>query len=165
MTAIHALGSVTAEAMVTAARTDGTRPARTMVQYARFLVVGIGNAVLDLGLLNLLTVLAPPHDQLKFAAENSVAVACALANSYFWNARWTFRGQGSGTLRQGVLFLAQGLLNLLLNDAVLLTVMTLMPAGHGLWLTLGVNVAKVSAMLVASTTSFTLLRAFVFRTR
>jgi putative flippase GtrA len=136
---------------------------RTLRQYIRFLVVGASNALIDLGLLNLLAALVPPHDALVFAGENSVAVACALLNSYVWNARWTFRGQGTGTARERALFFAQALLNLLLNTVVLLTVVALLPGGQGAWPALATTVAKVCAMVVASTTSFVLLRAVVFR--
>jgi putative flippase GtrA len=136
---------------------------RTLRQYTRFLVVGVSNALVDLGLLYLLASLVPPHDALVFAGENSVAVACALLNSYVWNARWTFRGQGNGTLRERALFSAQALLNLLLNNLVLLTVVALLPGGQGPWPALGTTIAKICAMVVASTTSFVLLRAVVFR--
>jgi putative flippase GtrA len=163
MAAIQALG---AERTAASARGGSGRVAqRTLRQYTRFLVVGVSNALVDLGLLNLLASLVPPHDALVFAGENSMAVACALLNSYMWNARWTFRGQGTGTPRERALFFAQALLNLLLNNVVLLTVVALLPRGQGLWPALATTFAKICAMGVASTTSFVLLRAVVFRAR
>ena len=126
MAAIQALG---AERTAASARGGSGRVAqRTLRQYTRFLVVGVSNALVDLGLLNLLASLVPPHDALVFAGENSMAVACALLNSYMWNARWTFRGQGTGTPRERALFFAQALLNLLLNNVVLLTVVVVVAA-------------------------------------
>jgi putative flippase GtrA len=163
MAAIQALPTNQAGESVVSSAVPVPYVRRALRQYVRFLVVGISNAIIDLGLLNLLTALKPPHDQLLFAVENSVAVACALINSYVWNARWTFHGQGTGTLRQRMLFFAQALMNLLLNNVVLLTVMGLLPAGQGLWLTVATSVAKLCAMLAASTMSFILLRAVVFR--
>ncbi len=165
MAAIHALdGDPVARAARLSVTTDAVAH-QTLRQYARFLVVGASNAVVDLGLLNLLAALRPPHDALLIAGENSMAVACALLNSYVWNARWTFHGQGSGTLRERALFFAQALLNLLLNNVVLLTVIALLPSGQGLWPMIATNIAKLVAMLVASTTSFIVLRAIVFRPR
>lgn len=161
MAAIHALPP--SHAAETPAREAASHTSRPLPQFVRFLVVGVSNSIIDLGLLNVLTTFAPPRGQLLFAAENSVAVACALINSYIWNARWTFHGQATGEPRQRVLFFAQALANLLLNNVVLLGVMALLPAGQGLWLTLATNVAKLCAMLVASSTSFFLLRAVVFR--
>jgi putative flippase GtrA len=163
--AIQALGSQPTDAAPPAAAAPVLAAGQTLRQYVRFLVVGASNAIVDLGLLNVLTALRPPHDALIFAGENSIAVACALINSYVWNARWTFRGQGTRTLRERALFFAQALLNLLLNNVVLLTVMGLLPGGQGVWPALATNIAKVCAMLAASTTSFILLHAVVFRSR
>lgn len=163
MAAIQALpAGHSAEPSGRAAPSHAGRP---LPQFVRFLVVGVSNSFIDLGLLNVLVALAPPHDQVLFAAENSVAVACALINSYIWNARWTFLGQATGEPRQRVLFFAQAVANLLLNNVVLLAVMALLPAGQGLWLGLAINVAKLCAMLVASSMSFFLLRVVVFRAR
>jgi putative flippase GtrA len=162
MAAIEAVATKRAD-ISAEARAAALKANHTVLQYARFLLVGVSNAVIDLGLLNVLTILAPPHDQLIFASENSLAVACALINSYIWNARWTFAAQGTGSLRERILFVAQAVLNLVLNNAVLLGVMALLPSGQGLWLALATNFAKLCAMVVASTVSFILLRAVVFR--
>jgi putative flippase GtrA len=165
MAAVQSLVTGTSEDAASAVAHAVPRASRTMPQYARFLVVGVSNAILDLGVLNVLAALAPPHDPVRFLAENSAAVACALVNSYVWNARWTFRGRGSGTLREGALFFAQALLNLLLNNAVLLATVSLMPVSLGLWPSVATNIAKVCAMLAASTMSFFVLRGVVFRGR
>ncbi len=132
-------------------------------KYAQFAVVGLGNAVVDIGVLNVLLLLLPTRSAIGLAAENSLAVALAIANSYYWNTRWTFRQEADRSLRQRVLFLIQSLLNIGLNDAVLLLAaaaasrIDLGPA----WLS--VNLSKGVAMFAASSMSFGAMRLFVFR--
>src|SRR3712207_4290311 len=50
-----------------------------------------GNALVDLGMLNLLLWLWPTGDSGMLALYNTVALLSANANSYFWNTMWTFR--------------------------------------------------------------------------
>ncbi len=136
-----------------------------LAQYARFLVVGAGNAIVDLGLLNLLLLLHPAGDDVTLVVDNTIAVAGALLNSYLWNPRWTFRSQVAHAPRQRVLFVAQGLLNLLISNLVLLAVVEVLPPVPSIWYGIANNGAKLVAMVAASTTSFVLLRTFVFRAR
>ena len=136
-----------------------------IAQYARFTVVGLSNAAVDLGVLNALLYLHPTHDPLILVADNSLAVALAILNSYLWNTRWTFRPLATGSARQRALFIAQAILNILLNNAVLLLMTSLLHPTQGTAYLVASNVAKLIAMLTASTTSFMLLRTVVFRRR
>lgn len=134
-------------------------------QYVRFLLVGLSNAVVDLGVLNALLYLRPTHDPVVLAVDNTIAVVLAILNSYLWNTRWTFRLSATGALRERALFVAQGVLNVVVNDAVLLAVAGVLQPTQGLWYLVASNVAKLIAMLTASTMSFILLRTIVFRRR
>lgn len=132
-------------------------------QYFQFATVGVLNAVVDLGILNLLLWLWPTTDPLGLTIENSLAVALAISNSYLWNSHWTFRREADGSWRQITLFLAQSLINIGINDAALL-----LTAGQVRHLHLGpawvtVNLSKGVAMAFASSASFLIMRLFVFR--
>jgi len=143
----------------------GGAPPRTGARYGRFLVVGFSNALVDLGVLNLLLVLYPTHAVLNLLADNTVAVALAILNSYLWNTRWTFRATATGGVRQRVLFGLQALLNIALNNLVLFSLSGLLPSTSGIGYLIGSNAVKLVAMFVASTASFVLLRTVVFRAR
>jgi len=141
------------------------REARTSPwrQYGEFLSVGLLNAAVDLGVLNLLLWLWPTTNSLGLTLENSLAVALAITNSYLWNSRWTFRRQADGSVRQIVLFVAQSVLNIGINDLALI-----LTAGQVRQLHLGpawvsLNLSKGVAMAFASSTSFLIMRRFVFR--
>lgn len=155
-------GNPTAVARAAPAR---SRPANPWRQYAQFAVVGLINAVVDLGILNLLFWIWPTVDPVGLTVENSLAVALAITNSYLWNSRWTFARQADGSFRQLFLFIGQSLLNIAINDLALL-----LTAGQVRQLHLGpawvsVNLSKGVAMAFASSTSFLIMRLVVFRSK
>ena len=134
---------------------SAARPRRSIVvQFLQFAVVGASNAVVDLGVLNLL---------LALLLDNSIAVALAILNSYLWNTRWTFRTDVTHQQRQRALFVAQALLNIAINNVVLLAVAGILPPAPTVSSLVLNNVAKLAAMFAASSTSFLLLRLVVFR--
>jgi glycosyltransferase involved in cell wall biosynthesis/putative flippase GtrA len=135
-------------------------------QFRRFALIGGSNALIDLGLFNLLLAVAPTRSATTIAAYNTVAVVAALANSYWCNSRWTFRHQPITQarrpwLRRG-LFVAQGALNLAINDAVVVAGTHLFRSTHLVGSALANNTSKVAALIVASTVSFVALRNVVF---
>ncbi|MGH9071347.1 MAG: GtrA family protein [Acidimicrobiales bacterium] len=138
-------------------------------QIARFVVVGGSNAVIDFALFEIFILVHPTRDPDTLVAYNTVAVICALANSYRWNRSWTFRGShasaGRALWRERLLFLAQSVLNLAVNDLALAGITVLLNRNHLLAhdTTAANNIAKFVGVLVASTTSFVAMRLVVFR--
>ena len=145
----------------------GTKLKKGGVRFSKFTVVGLSNAVVDLGILNLFLWLASTRDPSVLALYNGVALVLANVNSYFWNTRWTFRGRAKRRdRRQRVLFTMQALFNICVSNGLFfllvrpVLVYTEVPAY------LAGNVAKLVSIAVASTLSFFLMRYLVFsRTR
>lgn len=135
-------------------------------QFLSFIVVGLSNTTVDLGVFNLIYSLRPTANVNWLLAYNSIAVVLAIVNSYIWNTRWTFqkgaRLRGRGAWRQRILFVAQSLLNLLVNDVVVLFITPYLMAIHGLPPRLASNAAKGVAMIVASLVSFAAMRFLIF---
>ena len=75
----------------------------TSVKYAQFSLVGVSNALVDLGVLNLL-LLAPTRDPELLVGFNIVALVLTNANSYLWNTLWTFRHQARHDAKQVSMF-------------------------------------------------------------
>ena len=143
-----------------------SQPRSVLVQYIHFCTVGLSNAAVDLGVLNLLLYLHPTQSVWVLLLYNTVAVSLAILNSYFWNIRWTFRGLARKTPRERILFVAQALLNIATNNLVLLAMTgVLASVTDDLSAYLISNAAKLAAMVVASSTSFLILRTIVFRPR
>jgi putative flippase GtrA len=134
-----------------------------IAQYLRFSMVGLSNAIVDLGALNLLLALVPSRAPLVTTADNTIAVILALINSYFWNTHWTFHAEADGSCRQRALFIAQAALNVIVNDLIMYTMATLLPSSPCIWYLIGNNAVKLIAMALAAMTSFALLRTVVFR--
>ncbi len=136
---------------------------QTGVKYAQFSLVGGSNALVDLGVLNLLLLISPTRSPELLVAFNTVALVLTNANIYLWNTLWTFRRQARHDARQVGLFGAQGLLNVAVGGLLIWLVAHGLVAYTTLSPLVGGNVAKVVSMVAASTMSFVLLRFFVFR--
>jgi membrane protein DedA with SNARE-associated domain/putative flippase GtrA len=164
-----ALGGVWASVCLTAAevfrllRATGEPLPETGVKYAQFSLVGISNAMVDLGVLNLLLLIYPTRSPEILVLYNLVALSLTNANSYLWNTLWTFRHHARHDAKQVGAFGLQAAVGIGVSSIVLWLV------AHGLVTyanfppLIGGNVAKLTSMLVGSTTSFLLLRFFIFR--
>ncbi|HZX49664.1 MAG TPA: GtrA family protein [Candidatus Paceibacterota bacterium] len=77
---------------------------RIVFQGAKFLLVGVLNTFLDLGVLNILTAATGVTGGILFAVFKGFTFLLAVANSYLWNKYWTFSSR-KGTSQD---FVAQG---------------------------------------------------------
>jgi len=164
-----ALGGVWASVCLTTAevfrllRTTGEPLPETGIKYAQFSLVGISNAMVDLGVLNLLLLIYPTRSPEILVLYNLVALALTNANSYLWNTLWTFRDHARHDAKQVGAFGLQAAVGIGVSTIVLWLVAHGLVAYANFPPLIGGNVAKLCSMLVGSTTSFLLLRFFIFR--
>jgi undecaprenyl-diphosphatase len=164
-----ALGGVWASVCLTAAevfrllRATGEPLPETGIKYAQFSLVGVSNAMVDLGVLNLLLLIYPTRSPEILVLYNLVALAVTNANSYLWNTLWTFRHHARHDAKQVGAFGLQAAVGIGVSTIVLWLVAHGLVAYANFPPLIGANVAKLSSMLVGSTTSFLLLRFFIFR--
>jgi len=141
----------------------GTKLKKGGVRFSKFTVVGLSNAVVDLGILNLFLWLASTRDPSVLALYNGVALVLANVNSYFWNTRWTFRGRAKRRdRRQRVLFTLQALFNICVSNGLFFLLVRPVLVYTEIPAYLAGNVAKLISIAVASTLSFFLMRYLVF---
>jgi len=133
------------------------------IKYMQFSLVGASNALVDLGVLNLILVAGPTRSPGCLALYNTVALVLANVNSYLWNTLWTFRHRVKHNARQLSLFVAQAALNVAAGSLLLWLGAHWLLSYTGLSPWVGDNLAKVLSMVVASSMSFLLLRFLVFR--
>lgn len=135
---------------------------RGSVRFSKFTVVGLMNAGVDIGTLNLFLWLAHTRDPSVLAIYNGVALVLANANSYLWNTRWTFRGRASSDHRQRVLFAVQALIGMGVSNTLFWALIRPVLIYTDVPAYLAGNVAKIISVVVASVLSFFMMRYVVF---
>jgi putative flippase GtrA len=140
-----------------------TKLKRGGIRFSKFTVVGLSNALVDIGTLNLFLWLASTREPLELALYNGVALVLANINSYFWNTRWTFRSRAQRkNFRQRALFTLQAILNICVSNGLFFVLVRPVLVYTEVPAYLAGNVAKVISVVVASTLSFFVLRYLVF---
>ena len=132
------------------------------IRFSKFSTVGLSNAAVDIGVLNLFLWLQPTREVYVLVIFNGIALVLANANSYVWNTLWTFRGRAEHDLRQGVLFALQALVNIGVSNTLFWALVHPLIVNTEIPTYLVGNVAKLASILVASTISFFILRYVVF---
>ena len=131
-------------------------------RFSKFSAVGLANAAVDIGTLNLLLFLFPTREPWQFVVYNLVALVLAKINSYVLNTLWTFEGRAQHDRRQSLLFVLQALVNIGVSSAVFWLAIHTMLGGANLSSFAGGNVAKILSTAVASTLSYFMMRHVVF---
>ena len=132
------------------------------VRVSKFSAVGLLNAAVDFGVLNLCLWLYPTREVSMLVIFNGVALVLANANSYVWNTQWTFKGRAEHDLRQGVLFALQAFVNIAVSNGLFWALVRPVIVYTDVPTYLAGNVAKLVSILVASTISFFIMRYVVF---
>ncbi len=120
-----------------------------MKTWLRFNAVGIGGAVIQIGVLWLLT-----RAGLHYLVATALAVEAALLHNFFWHTRWTWKGRDASLLR---FHLANGLLSVVSN-----LIWMRIFAG---WLGVPAIPANLLAITLTSVANFVLGNRWVFTAR
>jgi putative flippase GtrA len=131
-------------------------------RFSKFSIVGLTNAAIDIGVLNLFLWLEPTREVSTLVLYNGIALVLANVNSYLWNTLWTFRGRAEHDLRQIVLFGLQVLVNIGISSGLFWALIHPIIVYTEVPTYLAGNVAKIISVTVASTISFFLMRYVVF---
>ena len=84
---------------------DGKK--KSFVQLLKFVLIGASNTLLDLLVTFVLNAVFGVYYLAKI-----VGYACGIANSYFWNSRWTFREERRRDTREIISFVVVNLVTL-----------------------------------------------------
>lgn len=134
-------------------------------RFSKFSLVGLSNAAIDIGVLNLFLWLEPTREVSLLVLYNGVALVLANVNSYLWNTLWTFRGRAEHDVRQIVLFALQVLVNIGISNGLFWALVHPVIIYTDVPTYLASNVAKIISVTVASTISFFIMRYVVFSRR
>ena len=132
------------------------------LRFSKFSVVGLSNAAVDIGVLNLFLWLQPTREVGLLVLYNGVALVLANLNSYVGNTFWTFGARSEKSLREGVLFLLQALANIAVSNGLFFLLLRLLLVDTDIPAYLVGNVAKIVSVIVASVVSYFVMRYVVF---
>ncbi|WP_100488352.1 GtrA family protein [Sporolactobacillus pectinivorans] len=135
-----------------------------MFQFTQFTLIGMTNAAVDLGSLNILLLLFPTKVHALLVLYNTVAYILTMINSYLLNSRITFKKNSDRTMRQKLLYLVEVIICFLVSNMVFV---------GGLYLTedimsnawIAQNLSKLLSMAISSLTSFFLMKYYVFKSK
>lgn len=131
-------------------------------QFMQFSVIGVSNALIDIGALNLLLFLFYTDEKATLLLYNTIAYLLAIINSYFWNAKYTFQHSAKGSNRQRILFIIQAVVSLGVNNLVFIGANALMEVfSIPNWLRY--NIAKGLAMFLSFLASYFMIKYVVFK--
>ena len=143
---------------------ESSEKRRAPIQTLQFTIIGISNAVVDIGSLNLLLLVYPTNHGVTLTLFNTLAYCLAVSNSYIWNSMFTFRHAAKGSMKQRLGFFLQGLFSLLINNSVFLAFNLLFQSiGMPVWIRH--NLSKGLAMFSSFLASFFMIKYLVFKDR
>jgi putative flippase GtrA len=140
---------------------------KTGTQIIQFSFIGVTNALIDIGSLNILLFLWPTEKTSLLLIFNTIAYTLAIINSYIWNSKYTFKHKANFNYKELGLFLFQAFIALLVSNLVFIGVYQLLKN----WFFIPIpkfvnqNISKGMAMFLSSLTSFVLMKYLVFRKR
>lgn len=133
-----------------------------MRQIIRYMVVGLSNAAINVGVLNLLIqVFGVP-----LVIANTVSASLAITNGYIWHKYWTFNDRSNAHLRQLPLFIAVNVLWVALSDTLMhfgtLFLSHIFPAWPYWW---QYNLTKVSVAVIFTVLNYLTYKFVIFERR
>ncbi|WP_053218729.1 GtrA family protein [Virgibacillus senegalensis] len=133
-------------------------------QILQFSFIGIANAVIDIGVLNLLLWKWPTEETSMLFIFNTIAYFLAILNSYIWNVKYTFSHHARINTKEISLFSLQAVVAWIINNLVFIGLSKLLQfSGLPLSSFFVHNIAKGAAMFLSFSTSFLLMKFIVFR--
>ncbi|WP_347551928.1 GtrA family protein [Pseudalkalibacillus hwajinpoensis] len=138
------------------------RIGRGSKQVMSFSAIGVMNALVDIGVLNLLMLLFPTDDRIQLIAYNTISYTLAIVNSYFWNAKLTFPSKSIHDRRQVLLFLVQAVIALGVSNLVFYGALIAFDWMSFLPRYIERNISKGLAMFLSSASSFFMMKHLVF---
>jgi putative flippase GtrA len=133
-----------------------------MSAFIRFAIVGALNTLLDIGCTNLFIFLLQPSSKVALFFISIASSSIATCNSYLMNRSWTFRAEGTKSLRQALLFFLIAGLAMIINASLFLFCLGYVAKKWSLSGFLAINIAKCCGVFSGVGFSFIGYRFAVF---
>ncbi len=135
----------------------------TFWQLAKFLVVGVLNTLVDLGVMNFLIYLTGITIGIWYSVFKSIGFIAAVINSFFWNKFWVFEKRGiSEAGKEFSKFFVVSTIGIILNVSVAYVLINVIGAPAGISPKIWGNIAAVAAGIVVFSWNFLGYKILVF---
>lgn len=134
----------------------------SIFQFAKFLIVGILNTLIDLGVLNFFIFLSGINQGIFFAIFKTISFSSAAINSYFWNKAWTFEKKFALNKKEFFRFYLVTSIGFFLNVGGAVFVNSLYPA-HSFSRDAWANIAALSGIFLGMMWNFLNYKFFIFK--
>ncbi len=133
-------------------------------QAAKFVLVGILNTFIDLGILNFLILISQITEGFLFSVFKGISFTVAVINSYFWNKFWTFKkSKTNQTGKEFIQFLIVSLIGFGLNVGTASLVVNIIGPQFGFSKEIWANVGAILATFFAMAWNFIGYKFIVFK--
>ena len=138
------------------------------LQLAKFILVGILNTMMDLGVLNILVLATGVTMGFMVPAFKGISFVVAVTNSYFWNKFWTFKNSETQSVKPAgkefLQFFVVSTIGLGINVGTASALLALGPQGsvsQELW----INIAGIAATVFTLIWNFLGYKLIVFKNK
>ena len=132
-------------------------------QFVKFGITGGLNAMLDLGILNLLIHFTGITSGLYYSLFKASSFCIAVINSYVWNKYWTFRSEDEPRPVEFFKFFLVNLVGFGINVGAASLVVNYIGAPAGVTPELWANIGAVSSIAITLFWNFTGMKFIVFK--
>ena len=134
-------------------------------QAAKFVLVGILNTFVDLGVLNILMLITQISAGPLYSVFKGISFAVAVVNSYFWNKFWTFKKKSatSSPQKEFVQFSVVSLIGFAINVGIASLVVNAIGPQFGIESKVIANLGAIAATFAAMAWNFLGYKFIVFK--
>lgn len=132
-------------------------------QFTRFGASGSLNAALDIGILNLLSLIFQVFSGPILVLFNAIALFFAFNNSYFWNRIWVFQNGTGIDFKEYFKFAAATMVGLVIGSLTVYFITTFVAAPAGISAQIWENIAKLISVPLVLASNFSLYKFVVFK--
>ena len=134
-----------------------------MTRFAKFILVGILNTVIDFGILNVLMFMTGFNAGVYYSVFKTISFAAANINSYVWNRIWVFESRETKTSKEYAQFLAVSLVGAAINVGAASLVVNFVPIQFGLTPKIWANVGAAAGAAAGLFWNFAGYKLVVFK--
>ena len=135
----------------------------SILQFPKFITVGVSNTIIDFGILNLLMYLTGETSGIFFSLFKSISFIVAVTNSYILNKHWTFKSSGETKNGEFLKFVVVNLIGCAINVSWASYVVNVIGAPAGISPMLWANIGAASAVVFTVSWNFIGAKFFVFK--